>query len=403
MRSINGYPTQSAHEHEGQGKGSGVAGRFTLMILSVGGETMKRLLRGIAALLLVAVAYLTLWPVPIDPVAWNPPVNEGYVGAFASNEYLEAIERVPLVENSGPEDVAIGPDGKVYVSTHEGTILKLDPQTNTFISFADTQGRPLGIEFGPRGVLYVADAYRGLLAIDQAGTVSLLTDTTSDGSPILYADDLDITRDGVVYFSDASTKFGAKEFGGTLPASLLDIFEHGPNGRILKYDPASGETTTIHEGMSFANGVALTKDERFLLVAETGSYAIHRIDLAAPENVETLLSNLPGFPDNINGNPDGTFWFGLVSPRSQPADDLAGSPFLRKLVQRLPAFVRPKPLRYGFIARMDENGNIIETLQGPSGDFALTTGAIDGPGGPGGKIYVSSLTEPDLGIINRSD
>ena len=357
---------------------------------------MKTYSKILLLLVLAGMAYLAAWPVPIEPVSWQPPVSAGYTGKFAENSRMEAIRRISLGEHSGPEDIALGSDGLIYISTHDGAILTYDLEKEEIKTFANTQGRPLGIEFGPNGTLYVADAYRGLLTIDRNGDVSVLTNITSDGSPILYADDLDITRDGIVYFSDASTKFGAKDYGGTLPASLLDIFEHGPNGRILKYDPKSGETTTINEGMSFANGVALTADEKHLLVAETGSYAIHKINLEEPRQSQVIMSNLPGFPDNINDNPDGTFWFGLASPRSQPVDDLAESPFLRKVVQRLPAFVRPKPLRYGFIARIDENGTVLETIQGPSGDYVLTTGAIDGPNG---EIFISSLTEKDLAVL----
>ena len=38
----------------------------------------------------------------------------------------------------------------------------------------------------------------------------------ADGVPILYADDVDVALDGKIYFSDASTKFGAKEYGGDI-------------------------------------------------------------------------------------------------------------------------------------------------------------------------------------------
>ncbi|MEM9278002.1 MAG: SMP-30/gluconolactonase/LRE family protein [Pseudomonadota bacterium] len=352
----------------------------------------------ILPILFLGLLYLMFWPVPIEPVAWDAPQNRGYVDDYAPNKELAKIKRVSLGEYSGPEDLAVGPDGMVYTSTREGSILRHVPGSGEVSVVADTKGYPLGVEFGPDGNLYVADAYKGLLKIDESGALTVLANKTSDGSPILFADDLDITSEGIVYFTDASTKFGAEANGGGLPASLLDIFEHGPNSRILKFDPATGETTTIHEGMSFANGLALTKDEKHILVAETGSYAIHKIPLDAPENARVIVSNLPGFPDNISDNPDGTFWFGLTSPRSAPVDMLSGYPFVRKIVQRLPDFMRPQPRNYGFVARMDENGNILETLQDPSGGYALTTGAIDGPNG---AIYISSIVEPALAVLER--
>ena len=49
-------------------------------------------------------------------------------------------------------------------------------------------------------------------------SVETLTDSV-DGTPILYADDLDIADDGIIYFSDASTKFGAHSRETSPPAA----------------------------------------------------------------------------------------------------------------------------------------------------------------------------------------
>ena len=78
----------------------------------------------------------------------------------------------------------------------------------------------------------------------------------SCGIPIRFADDVAVAADGKVYFSDASTKFGAKESGGTCEASLLDLMEHGGHGRLIVYDPATGVANTLMDGLNFANGVA---------------------------------------------------------------------------------------------------------------------------------------------------
>ncbi len=361
---------------------------------------VKSGLKWVGMALLALSGYLLFWPVPIDPVSWNAPQTAGYTGDFKPNNALENLKFFDLDGESGPEDVAIDGDGIAYAATHGGDIIRIDPATGKARKFANTNGRPLGLEFGADGTLYVADAFLGLVAIDKSGVVKVLTNKTDDGSAIKYADDLDVTRAGVIYFSDASTKFGAKQYQGTLSGSLLDLMEHGPNGRILKYDPATSKTTVVVDGYSFTNGLALAKDESYFLFAETGTYSVHKYWLkgAKAGKVEALLTNLPGFPDNINDNPDGTFWLGLVSPRSEAVDSLSSKPFVRKIVQRLPAMFRPKPQRYGFIVRIDGEGKIIETLQGPAGDYALTTGAITLNDG---RIIVTSLTEARLGILPR--
>jgi len=149
-----------------------------------------------------------------------------------------------------------------------------------------------------------------------------------------------VAADGKIYFSDASTKFGAREWGGTYEASLLDILEHGGHGRLLAWDPATSKATTLVSGLNFANGVAVSHDQTHVLVVETGSYRVLRHWLAGPKRgrTEPLIEALPGFPDNIKPGLDGRYWVALISPRNKMVDALSDRPFIRRMVQRLPAF-----------------------------------------------------------------
>lgn len=356
---------------------------------------MKTILSVLGIGLACLLAYLAFWPVSVRPVAWEAPIDAGYVGDFAANDRLAALALIELAGRTGAEDADIGPDGLIYVATHDGEILRVS-ETGEVAIFAQTGGRPLGIEFAQDGTLYAADAYRGLLAVDPDGVVTLLAQQTADGSPILYADDVDIGSDGIVYFSDASTRFGAKANGGTLAASILDLVEHSANGRVLRFDPRSGQTTVFADGLTFANGVAVTEDGDALLVVETGEYRLWRFPLDGGPG-QIILDNLPGFPDNVNNAPDGTFWVGLTSPRNALMDNLADRPFLRRSVMRLPAGLRPAPTRYGFVLRITADGEVLETLQDPAGRYALTTGAVTLPNG---RIVITSLTEPYLGLLS---
>ncbi len=351
------------------------------------------------ALVLVLMGYLLLWPVEVDPKVWVPSTNPGFTGPYDSNEALAEATYLDLPDGEfGPEDITVGPAGQLVAGVNSGKILTIDPDSGEATLLADTGGHPLGLEFDSTGILWVADPYKGLLKVSPLGEVTIVTNETSDGSPILYADDVDIASDGRVYFSDASTRFGAEQYGGTLEASLLDLMEHSDNARVLVYDPQTTRTEIFADGLTFANGVAVTADGKGLLVSETGNYAIHRYSLAADSYGErtTIIDALPGFPDNINRMPDGSFWVGLVSPRSDSLDALAGSPFLRRVVSRLPARLRPAPQRYGFIIRINEAGDILANLQDPSGSYATTTGAMDLPDG---RVAVSSLTESRIALF----
>lgn len=357
---------------------------------------MKRILKPLGVLIIAGLAYLLAWPVPIEAVAWTPTPTTGYVGPYVQNDRLAGLERHEIIGRHGPEDAALGFDGALYITTGEGDILRRDPSGEMSV-FASTGGRPLGIEAHPDGSIWIADAYRGLMRATAEGA-EVIADKDSNGQQIVYANSLDFAPDGSIWFSEASTKFGAEAFGGTLEASYLEIFEHGRTGRILRHDPATGETAEMLAGISFANGVAMGASGDWLLFIETGETRIRRLWISGDKTgeVETLHENLPGFPDNIKRDADGGFLLGLVSKRVPLADQLAGYPFLRKIIQRLPAAIRPQAVSHGFIIRLTPDGAVDQVWQDPSGAYPLTTGAVRDRDG---SLWITSLSAGWLGRL----
>ncbi len=357
---------------------------------------MKRIFKPLGVLIIAGIAYLIAWPVPIEPVAWTPRPTTGYVGPFTLNDRLANLERHEIMGRHGPEDAAIGADGALYITTGEGDILRRDPSGEMSV-FAKTGGRPLGIEAHPDGSVWIADAYRGLMRATADG-VEIISAKDSTGQKIVYANSLDFAPDGAIWFSEATTKFGAEAFGGTLQASYLEIFEHGRTGRILRHSPETGETTEMLSGISFANGVAMGASGEWLLFIETGETRIRRLWISGDRAgvVETLHENLPGFPDNIKRDADGGFLLGLVSKRVPLADQLAEYPFARKIIQRLPAFIRPKAISHGFIIRLTPEGEVDDVWQDPTGAYPLTTGAVRDADG---SLWVTSLGAGWLGRL----
>jgi len=352
---------------------------------------MKKILLGVLGLIALLAAYLLLWPVPIAPAAWYAPFNLGYVGAYTPNRDLTGLTEIDLAPHHGPEDIVALPDGRLLTATQEGFILTLDPAKGTVEVLADTGGVPLGLEMDPTtGRLIVADAHKGLVSVGLDGSVEVLTDTV-DGTPILYADDLDIADDGVIYFSDASTKFGAEASGSTMAGSLLELMESKGTGRLLAYDPATKVTRVVADGFVFANGVAIAPDGDILMNV-TGRYQVLKINPVTGEH-RVLIDNLPGFPDNINRGPDGTYFVGIVSPRSEWLDANSGNTMMRKLAMRLPASMRPQAQPYGLILQINADGQVFRTWHDPDGTYATPTGAVL----VGDRLYITSLLSPTLG------
>ncbi len=352
-------------------------------------------MRSVMVVLLAVLAYFLFWPVAIDPVAWQAPTDSGYVGSFKPNQALAQARRIEIIGGHGPEDIVSDANGVLYTALADGKILRIDGGSVT--TLGQVPGRILGLAIGPQQQLYAADAYRGLLEIDrQRGGATVLLDEV-EGKPLVYANNLDVASDGKIYFSEASSKFGARENGGTYPASLLDLMEHGGHGRLLVYDPAEKTAEIIAGGFSFANGVALAHDERSVLLVETGNYRVWRIWLEGEKrgHREIVLDNLPGFPDNLSRGRNGKYWLGLVSPRNPLLDRLAPYPFWRKVVQRLPQFIRPSAAFYGHAVAFDDTGTIRASLQDPSGQVHTVTGVLETPG----SLYIGSLLNHFIAVV----
>jgi sugar lactone lactonase YvrE len=375
-------------------------------------KTLRKAALILVLLLGLAVLYLLFWPVPIQPRAWQPVADLGYAGPHAVNTRLADLRKIDLHGEEGPEHVLIGPDGQLYVAVASGKILRMDLDGGRQQVYASTGGRVLGFDFDAAGRLIAADAMRGLLSIAPNGQATLLTDRAGD-APILYANAVVVAKNGKVYFSDASMRFAPRHWGGTFEASVLDILEQAGTGRVLEYDPASKATRVVARGLSFANGVALSADERSLYVNETGKYRIWKVavtaqalDLAPLANLggqdaqaqaRVLFDNLPGYPDNLMRGLDGRIWVGLVKPRNPKVDQLARKPWLRSLTLRLPRALWPIPRAYGHVFAFNEAGQVVVDLQDPSGSYPETTSVMETPG----RLYVQSLHARELGWLPR--
>lgn len=89
----------------------------------------------------------------------------------------------------------------------------------------------------------------------------MLTDE-AEGLKFKLTDAVDIGPDGTLYFTDASSKYSIEH-------AFLDMMDGRPHGRFLSYDPSTKQTTVLLKDLYFANGVALSHDQTFVIVCET--------------------------------------------------------------------------------------------------------------------------------------
>jgi sugar lactone lactonase YvrE len=347
------------------------------------------------ALLLGAfLAYLLLWPTGMEPVAWTPPAAPGLHGVYAINEKLKGIEKLAAGVGKGPEAVYVDENRNLGAGFADGRVVMFAP-TGTPVSAFNTGGRPLGLTLTRDGSLLIADAKKGLLLHDGAQLRTLATE--AEGVPFGFTDDVDVAKLGTkAYFTDASHKFG---YG----RHMLDLIEHGANGRLLEYDFDTRQTRVLMRDLHFANGVAVGPDDAYVLVNETGEYRVLRYWLKGDRagTHEVFIDNLPGFPDNITFNGRDTFWLAIFAPRDALLDSLLpGNRYLRTVIAKLPAFLQPRPKKHAFALGLDTDGKVVANLQYAGADaYAPITSVRE----HGGFLYFGSLTYPALGRMPLGD
>lgn len=321
--------------------------------------------RQVAAVILLSLTFLLglLWVIsPVEPIAWVPPPYSPLEGAYAPNSRLKPVEwwAKQLI---GPEAITPEPDGSLIAGLKDGRVVRLRVGKDEPEIIADTHGRPLAIERHPDGRLIICDAHEGLLALSADGKIEVLA-TSHNNVPFRFVDDLAIAKNGDIYFTDASSRHSIEGF-------TLDLLEHQSSGRLLKYVPSTKELTELADGFSFTNGVALSPDESFLVVAETGAYRLWRVWLTGERagKKELFTDSLPGFPDNVRWSPTRNgFWVAIGSPRKKMIDSLAAWPQVRRIVSALPKMFQPKADRHAYVLLVDVNGKPVESFQDESAD-----------------------------------
>src|SRR5580693_2251005 len=288
-------------------------------------------------------------------------------GPFAQNDKLRDVTLIGVGRIEAPEDVILDRNDNLYAGSRHGDIIRfMAPDYERMEVFAHIGGQPLGMAFDREDNLYVCIGGMGLYRITPDRKVEKVTDETNrslysvnDDSRLRLADDLDIADDGRIFFSEATVRYEMHEWP-------VDGLEARGNGRIICYDPTKGTTKTVLRGLKFPNGICIASDGQSILFAETWGCSIKRYWFDGPKTgkVETVMDNLPGYPDNINLASDGNYWLAMVGMRS-PALDLAWRMpgFRLRMGKRVPIdeWLFPN-INTGCVIKFNERGEVLESF-----------------------------------------
>ena len=185
---------------------------------------------------------------------------------------------------------------------------------------------------------------------------------------------------------------------------ISSLLSGDKTGRLLKYNISSKEVTVLQQGLAFANGVALSNDRSFVLVAESTNCRILRLWLHGP-NVGTfdIFAELPGFPDNVRRNPKGEFWVAIHAKSGFFGRWVLPNSWIGKTLLRLPLnFKQLHSLLIGGKAhataiKLSEEGKVLEVLEDSEGKTLRFISEVEEKDG---KLWIGSVLMPFVGTYN---
>jgi len=206
-----------------------------------------------------------------------------------------------------------------------------------------------------------------------------------------FVDAVDIAEDGTIWFSDASMRLSHHD-------SIVHVYLEGRStGRLLSYSRETGEVSVRLDGLAFSNGVTVAPGDEYVLVNETFGSRIRRLWLKGERagTTDFFIEGLPGAPDNISVDEEGTYWVAIAGIRDPGFEKLADKPFIRKLLGTLPPSMLAPAGTHAFILGLDADGNVTHNLQDPESNFRTTTSAVRN----GDRLDICSLDTDAVGVL----
>lgn len=212
-------------------------------------------------------------------------------------------------EISLPEGPLLLPDGRwmvVELDPRRGTVTRIgaggvrEPRAQT--------GRPNGLALTADGAVWVAESLGGaIFRLDPSGTLTRAL-TEVEGEPLLWPNDLCVGPDGALYVTDSGLR--VEELLTDVVANQVrpDWQELTLDGRLIRFDPVSGEAAFLDRGYRFTNGLAFGPDG-LLYVNETFTANVYRyrVDRGEAVGEREMFANVldPDFPGSGMRGPDG--------------------------------------------------------------------------------------------------
>jgi sugar lactone lactonase YvrE len=304
-------------------------------------------------------------------------------GAFSPNDRLE--HTTPIGEPlPGVDAVAEAPDGSIFVSA-SNKVWRLSGPGYEKRSIQHEFDCEIGaLAFHPDGRLLACTA-SGLAAVDSVGRKALLADAEGETLNCLTA--VAAASDGTIFVSDGSTRHPAVDW-------CVDLMELNALGRVVSCGPALKNARVLRRGLNYPGGLTVAADG-YLWFTESFGHSLSRARITAPGTIgpsKTVIRNMPGYPSRLAPAAGGGFWLCSFGVRTHLVEFVLKEDDFRSEMMRTiprPYWIAPvisstrdcleplqlgglralgvekpwaPPRSYGLLARLDADGDVVETL-----------------------------------------
>lgn len=304
-------------------------------------------------------------------------------GAFSPNPRLDQARRLGG-EIERPDDIALGPDGALYVSTGNRILRCTGADFETREAFATLAGPVGGLVCVPDGRLLACVSGQGLVALSPSGQIVGKLESVA-GEKIACPLSVTVASDGAIYLTDGS-RHNSPELW------LTDLMQNrAPTGRLIACNSALGDAKVVAGELAWPLGVVVSGDGKEVWVAESWT---HRLSAFARSGGgrRVIVKNYTGYPGRLARGESGEVWMSFLALRTQltefvlrerafceemmrtvPPDLWIGPALDGRLNPREPTQIgrikklgiqKPwaPPRSYGLVARLDAKGEAVETL-----------------------------------------
>ena len=197
-----------------------------------------------------------------------------------------------------PEGLCFASDGSLVCGSEAGAIYRIDTETSSYETTAQTGGFVLGVSADRAGAVYACDAGRNeVVRVDPGGGVEAISTGRLDNP-----NDCAFDAQGNLFFTESGTYHPVRH-----------------SGRLFVITP-EGKTRCIHPGpFQFANGVFIDHSNALLYMVESTapSILVFRIDgpqVASMEPVRQIPLEPGTVPDGVALDTEGNIYVAYYSP-----------------------------------------------------------------------------------------